>query len=117
MVWYKIISGIGGGIAMSLFVARFQSKFLKISLWILTPLYLYIVIQPLFVFIGNSESGKMLSELEPTVIYVALILKCILILYMFWLFESGRLLFYLVRVRRTKDDVDKWWNDFRNLLE
>ena len=47
----------------------------------------------------------------------ALVLKCLLILYMFWLFESGRLLFYLVRVRRATTQVDSEWQNFREVLQ
>jgi hypothetical protein len=48
---------------------------------------------------------------------VALILKCLLYLYMAWLFQSGRLLFYLVRVRRTYQKVEMEWQDFRKVLD
>jgi serine/threonine protein kinase len=110
----KLISGIFGGVAMALFVGRFQSKFLKSPDWLIITLYLYTVIQTLFIFYGDkSVEGKGWAAV---VIHAALFLKCLLILYMFWLFQSGRLLFYLVRVRRASTQVDGEWQTFREVL-
>ncbi|MBV9928559.1 MAG: serine/threonine protein kinase [Acidobacteria bacterium] len=110
----KVISGIAGGVAMALFVGRFQSKFLNSPPWLVLILFLYTVIQALFIFYG----GKSLQEqvAAALVMNAALGLKCLLILYMFWLFQSGRLLFYLVRVRRASEQVDEEWKNFREVL-
>jgi hypothetical protein len=110
----KLISGICGGVAMALFVGRFQSKFLKSPSQLIVILYLYTVIQVLFVFYGNT--GLEDEVLTALVIHAALFLKSLLILYMFWLFQSGRLLFYLVRVRRAAKQVDSEWHKFREVL-
>ncbi len=114
----KLISGIFGGVAMALFVGRFQSKFLKspdkTTDQLIIVLYFYTVIQTLFIFFGDdTEEGKWWAA---AVIHAALYLKCLLILYMFWLFQSGRLLFYLVRVRRASDQVVSEWQNFREVL-
>lgn len=122
----KIISGICGGVAMALFVGRFQSKFVKSpdkstdestnksTDWVIVVFYLYTVIQTLFFFYGDaSVEGKWWAA---AVMQAALYLKCLLILYMFWLFQTGRLLFYLVRVRRASDQVDSEWLKFREVL-
>jgi serine/threonine protein kinase len=110
----KLISGVFGGVAMALFVGRFQSKFLKSPDWLIITLYLYTVIQALFVFYGDqSDIGEGGAAV---VIQAALFLKCLLILYMFWLFQSGRLLFYLVRVRRASTQVDSEWQNFHEVL-
>jgi Serine/threonine protein kinase len=111
----KLISGSFGGVAMALFVGRFQSKFLKSPDWLIITLYLYTVIQTLFIFFGDkSVEGEGWTAL---IIHAALFLKCLLILYMFWLFQSGRLLFYLVRVRRASTQVDSEWQNFREVLQ
>lgn len=122
----KILSGICGGVAMALFVGRFQSKFVKSAEkstdestnkstdWVIVVLYLYTVIQTLFFFYGDeSVEGKWWAA---TVMQSALYLKCLLILYTCWLFQTGRLLFYLVRVRRASDQVDSEWLKFREVL-
>lgn len=111
----RIASGLAGGVAMALFVGRFQSKFLKSPTWLVFTLFLYTVIQALFIFYGdNSPEGQRGAAI---VMNAALVLKCLLILYMVWLFQSGRLLFYLVRVRRATTQVDSEWQNFREVLQ
>jgi serine/threonine protein kinase len=122
----KLLSGICGGVAMALFVGRFQSKFVKSTDkstdestnkstdWMIVIFYLYTVIQTLFIFYGDdSVQGKWWAA---AIMQSALYLKCLLILYTFWLFQTGRLLFYLVRVRRASDQVDSEWLKFRDVL-
>jgi serine/threonine protein kinase len=111
----KLISGIFGGVAMALFVGRFQSKFLKLPDRLISILYLYTVIQALFIFYGGQSVKE--EWWAAAVFHAALFLKCLLILYIFWLFQSGRLLFYLVRVRRASDQVDSEWRNFREVLQ
>lgn len=103
--FFKLFSGIFAGVAMALFTGRFQSRFLKSPQWLLILLYFYVAIQPLFVYFDRADYATI-------IIPIALFLKCLLILYMFWLFESRRLLFYLVRVRRTDEQVDGEYRDF-----
>ena len=105
------VSGIAGGIAMALYFGRLQSKFLGPPPWLLITLYSYTAIQPLFMFLAAPEVWAVI------LLDVALILKCLLYLYMAWLFQSGRLLFYLVRVRRTYQKVEMEWQDFRKVLD
>jgi len=111
----RVISGLGGGVAMALFVGRFQSKFLKSPTWLVFTLFLYTVIQALFIFYGDKSTEA--QQGAAVVMNAALVLKCLLILYMFWLFQSGRLLFYLVRVRRAATQVDSEWQNFREVLQ
>lgn len=111
----KLMSGTFGGVAMGLFIGCFQSKFLKSPNWLIIVLYFYTVIQALFFFFGDSALDS--AKWAAVVIFAALLLKTLLILYMFWLFESGRLLFYLVRVRRASTQVDREWQAFREVFE
>jgi len=109
--WSGWISGIIGGIAMALYVGRLQSKFLGPPPLLVIALYSYTAIQSLFVFL---EEGQVAAVI---LMDLALFLKYVLFLYMTWLFQSGRLLFYLVRVRRTYGEVKSEWQGFRNVLE
>lgn len=112
---FRVVSGLGGGVAMALFVGRFQSKFLNSPPWLVFILFLYTVIQALYIFYGGRSPEDLAGA--AVVINAALVLKCLLILYMFWLFQSGRLLFYLVRVRRATTQVDSEWQNFREVLQ
>lgn len=113
---FKIIGGVTAGIVMALFVGRFQSKFLNLNIFLLIAFYFYIVIQPLVLFIGQSKT-TVPPVIEPIILLIAFILKFILILYVFWLIESGRLLFYFVRVRITKSEADDQWVLFQKFLQ
>jgi hypothetical protein len=104
-----IVSGIVGGITLAIYVGRVQTRFLGSSLWISLAFYLYVVIQPLFVFIKDFVRGELIIE-------TALILKALLYLYVAWLFQSGRLLFYFVRVRAIFERVDLDWRTFLSVL-
>ena len=120
---FSLISGIVGGIGMALYVGRLQSKFLGPSPWLVLALYSYTAIQPLFIFLVSVPEGKQVFD-EPTVtliavilVNIALILKCLLYLYVALLFQSGSLLFYFVKVRRTYLNVDRERREFRKFLK
>ncbi|HEX8136629.1 MAG TPA: winged helix-turn-helix domain-containing protein [Pyrinomonadaceae bacterium] len=107
LVWsLDLISGLVGAITLALFVGRIQSKFLGPSTWLPLALYFYVAIQSLYMVILEKEkSGVLMIE-------AALILKCLLYLYVSWLFKSGRLLFYLVRVKTVYERVNIEWLEF-----
>jgi hypothetical protein len=107
----SLVSGIAGGIAMALYVGRLQSKFLGPRPWLLIALYSYTSIQPLFVYLGKETVWTVL------LIDLALVLKCLLYLYVAWLLQSGLLLFYFARMKRTYRAVRTQRRVFRELLE
>ena len=109
--WSGWASGIAGGIAMALYVGRLQSKFLGPRAWLLIALYSYTAIQSLFVFLEEHQVAAVL------LIDVALFLKCLLFLYMAWLFQSGRLLFYFMLVRLAYKEVNRKWEVFPKVLD
>ena len=96
---------------MALFVGRLQSKFLGPRFWILYLLYSYTAIQPLVLYIEKHPGWGVI------VLDFALFLKCLLYLYMTWLFQSGLLLFYFARMERTYRAVRAQRKAFQGLLE
>jgi hypothetical protein len=105
LIGMDVASGLFGGTALALYVGRIGSKFLDPPVWLIPALYLYAVIQPLYLFIQNDTGGAF-------IIGAALCLKSLLYLYMAWLFKSGRLLFYMVQVRAIYESVNTQWKDF-----
>jgi hypothetical protein len=106
-VWAAdFISGIVGAITLALFVGRIQSKFLGPSTWLPLAFFFYVAIQSLYVAIGENRIWA------AAMIEAALILKCLMYLYVGWLFKSGRLLFYFVRVKRVYESVLIEWQGF-----
>lgn len=113
-VW-GLFSGVIGGIAVALLIGRLQSAFLGPPRWLIILLYFYIAIQPLYIhFAGRDTLGDI--SIAVALINAALILKCLLYLYIAFLLKSGRLLFYLVLVRRTHQKIRQEWQNFQALL-
>lgn len=119
----SLVSGIVGAIGMALYMGRLQSKFLGPSPGLVIALYSYTAIQPLFIFIVNVPKSKQVFDaaavtvIAVALVNVALILKCMLFLYVVLLVKSGRLLFYFVKVRRTYLNVDTEWQEFRKFFK
>jgi DNA-binding winged helix-turn-helix (wHTH) protein len=119
----NLVSGIVGAIGMALYMGRLQSKFLGPSPGLVITLYSYTAIQPLFIFLVSVPEDKQVFE-EATVTLVAvalintaLILKCLLFLYVTLLVKSGSLLFYFVKVRRTYLNVAPERQQFQKFLK
>jgi DNA-binding winged helix-turn-helix (wHTH) protein len=107
-----LLTGLYAGVYMALFVARLQSKFLDPAPLLVVLLFSYTAIQPLALYIQNSK------EWAWAVLDYALVLKCLLYLYVFWLIESGDLLFYFREVKRNYDDrLDQRRRAHRRLLQ
>ena len=108
---FTLLTGLYAGIYMALFVARLQSKFLDPAPLLVVLLFSYTAIQPLALYIQTSK------EWAWVVLDYALVLKCLLYLYVLWLVQSGDLLFYFRETKRTYDDrVDQRRRAHRQLL-
>jgi DNA-binding winged helix-turn-helix (wHTH) protein len=109
---FTLLTGIYAGIYMALFVARLQSKFLDPAPLLVVLLFSYTAIQPLALYIQNAK------EWAWAVLDYALVLKCLLYLYVFWLLQSGDLLFYFREVKRNYDDrLDQRRRAHRRLIK
>jgi hypothetical protein len=94
--YLKWITGFGGGVALALLVGRLESNFLNPPLLLITLLYLYAVIQGAMATVGAAE------DLERVLLYLALALKSLLLLFVAWILESDLLLNYVRQVRELK---------------
>lgn len=101
-------SGLFAGIAMALVVGRFNSKNIDPPTWTVTLFYIYALIQVPW---GAFEES---TVLEPIIVLAALLLKCLLFLFVSWLLETGILFFFVDRVafliknsRKARDDYLK----------
>lgn len=103
-----LLTGITAGITMALYIGRLQSRFLGPRFLIIYFLYSYTAIQPLFLYVQDNPWWGLI------ILNFALFLKCLLYLYMAWLFQSGLLLFYFASVKRTAMHQQR--RAFRELL-
>jgi hypothetical protein len=102
-----IITGLIGAVVMALLVGRIQTKFLGPSTWLPVVLYFYVTLPSLYAVSRNKSLIGETLTLE-----AAMILKCLLFLYVIWLFKSGRFLFYFVRVKKIYKTVNPDWKKF-----
>lgn len=109
LTFFSGLSGVLGGIFMALLFGRLQSQFLKPPFLLVFSLFSYAVIQSLFPFL---EREKVLIII---LVNLALFLKCLLSLYHNWMFESERLLFYLMETKGNYINLDDKWQNFRKL--
>jgi len=109
---FTLLTGLYAGIYMALFVARLQSKFLDPAPLLVVLLFSYTAIQPLALYIQTSKQWAWV------VLDYALVLKCLLYLYVLWLIRSGDLLFYFREAKRNYDDrMDQRRRAHRRLID
>ncbi len=113
-----LLSGIGGGIAMALFISRLDSRLLSTSrLLPIIPivLYFYVVIQPFYPLLNwTFPFGRPAPEhFDLWIMQLAFVLKSVMYIYVTELFKSQRFLFYMIFARRAYQDVDNEWSGFK----
>lgn len=116
---FDVGSGLVSAIIMSMFVGRLDSKFIDVSWPVLTMLYLYAAVQPSWSFFelirrsGTSTHAANLAtsanSAEVLVFLFAWAAKAVLFALFAWVFHTGRLDFYFLRVRRLQDRVAADW--------
>lgn len=109
MKFFSGISGIAAAAVMALYFGRLQSKLLNPPSWLINLLFIYTAIQPLFLFLDERTWG-------PVLMNGALFFKSMLFLYMTYLFLSGRLFFYLMRIRKNYENIEEEFDTFSRIL-
>ncbi len=104
--WFAWLSGFGQGMALALLVGRFDSKYVNPPAATIALLYLYAVIQGAWPVLRYEDTLMLILT------FLALLLKCLLFLFVSWLFESNVILFYLARMRRLDRSVERQRSEF-----
>ena len=115
-----VLSGVGGGIAMALFVSRLDSRLLSTSgLLPIIPviLYFYAVIQPFYPLLNWTfpDRAGLPPHADLWIMQLALILKSVMYIYVTDRFKKGRFLFYMIYARRSYEDVQTKWRRFNSI--
>lgn len=109
--WFGWLSGFAQGTALALLVGRMDSKYVEPPTVVIALLYLYAAIQ------GAWPVFQYHYELMLILTFVALVLKCLLFLFVSWLFDSRILLFYLSRMRALDAEVREDRSEFLGRLQ
>ena len=104
--YFGWVSGFAQGTALARMVGRLDSKYLEPPALVISLLYVYAAIQ------GAWPAFQAHYELMLVLTFFALVLKCLLFLFIAWLFESHVLLFYLERVRQLDQNVRAERDDY-----
>lgn len=108
-VWaLDVVSSFVGCVALALYVGRVQSKFLGTSTWLPMALYIYVGLQTMYVAV-NAQPAPLGTAV---IIEIALVLKCLLFVFVIWLYKSGRFLFYFIGVKKIYEQVNPHWKTF-----
>jgi DNA-binding winged helix-turn-helix (wHTH) protein len=114
-----VLSGVGGGIAMALFVSRLDSRPLSTTgLLPIIPviLYFYAVIQPFYPLLNWTFPGRagLPPHVDLWIMQLAFMLKCVMYIYVTDRFKKRRFLFYMIYARRFYEDVETKWRRFKS---
>jgi len=115
-----VLSGVGGGIAMALFVSRLDSRLLSTSgLLPIVPiiLYFYAVIQPFYPLLNWTfpDRAGLPPHVDLWILQLAFMLKSVMYIYVTDRFRKGRFLFYMIYARRFYEDGETKWRRFKSL--
>jgi DNA-binding winged helix-turn-helix (wHTH) protein len=115
-----VLSGVGGGIAMALFVSRLDSRLLSTSgLLPIIPiiLYFYAVIQPFYPLLNWTfpDRAGLPPHVDLWIMQLAFMLKSVMYIYVTDRFKKGRFLFYMIYARRFYEDVEAKWRRFKSV--
>jgi hypothetical protein len=105
---FQLMSGLFVGVALALLVGRFESKYIDAPRFVLVLLYMYALIQLMYV----EFSSPQYKHAQDVFTGIALPLKLLLFAFVAWLYEKGRLLFYLEHVKKLHDAADADWKAF-----
>lgn len=115
-----VLSGVGGGIAMALFVSRLDSRLLSTSgLLPIIPiiLYFYAVIQPFYPLLNWTfpDRAGLPPHVDLWILQLAFMLKSVMYIYVTDRFKKGRFLFYMIHARRFYEDGETRWRRFKSV--
>ena len=110
----QIFTGISGllfAITLSLVIGSLDSKFINSPSVLVAILYTYSAIQPFILMFSLNPI------IHIAILYLGLILKMIFFLFVFWMTETKRLLFYFLEISQVFKFVSSNWDEIKKHLE
>jgi hypothetical protein len=93
MTAFNAVSGTLNAVVLTLLIARLDSKLIGLPSWLVSILYLYAAVQPLFVVF--SQPGLMNEIIKTFVLLFVFILKVYFFLIIIYAMQTGKMLNYL----------------------
>lgn len=113
--FFQFLVGIVTALVMCFFVGRFESLTFDTPIWVLLILYFYAVIQgflPLLepeFFLQNEYLHSVSGVIIKSVLFIALLGKLVLYIFIQDVYETKRLFYYFVETREEKESIKEHW--------
>ncbi len=113
--FFQFLVGIITALVMCFFVGRFESLTFDTPIWVLLILYFYAVIQgflPLLepeFFLQNEYLHSVSGMIIKSVLFIALLGKLVLYIFIQEVYETKRLFYYFVETREEKEGIKEHW--------
>lgn len=91
---FDTLSGVINAIALALLIARLDSKLIGLPSWLISILYSYAAVQPLFIVFELSESN-VLKQITTSVLIFVFVSKIYFFLIIIYALQTGKMLNYL----------------------
>ena len=121
----EALSGVLYAVAMSLLIARMDSKFIGLPSWLVSVLFFYAAVQPMMVVF--SQPGEIFEILKTAFFIIAFIFKIYFFLIITYTIQNGRILNYLFcndeltsrvddAIKKEQNQEDKKMLSFRDWI-
>jgi hypothetical protein len=92
---FDALSGVLNAIVLALLISRLDSKLIGLPSWLISILYSYAAVQPLFMVFELSQS-KVLEKIATSVLIFVFVSKIYFFLIIIYALQTGKMLNYLV---------------------
>lgn len=103
---FDALSGVINAVVLALLIARLDSRMIGLPAWLISILYSYAAVQPLFLVFELGES-ELLKTITTLVLIFVFISKIYFFLIIFYALQTGKMLNYLTCFPILRRRVDK----------
>ena len=107
---FDALSGVVNAVALALLIARLDSKLVGLPSWLISILYSYAAVQPLFLVFELSTS-PLLNIIATLVLIFVFIFKIYFFLIIFYALQTGKMLNYLACFPVLRTRAAEPWED------
>jgi hypothetical protein len=92
---FDALSGVMNALVLALLIARLDSKLIGLPSWLISTLYSYAAVQPLFMVFELSQSAVLAERIAPSVLIFVFVSKIYFFLIIMYALQTGKMLNYL----------------------
>lgn len=104
---FDALSGVINAVVLALLIARLDSKLVGLPSWLISILYSYAAVQPLFLVFELGDSSHLLQRIATLVLIFVFIFKIYFFLIIFYALQTGKMLNYLTCFPILRERADE----------